>query len=280
MTDWSIWGFCYALGRLPHDFLSGTPVASNRGTADVPMMVSLLKSRRNQLVLIDTGFGSGTSMTGRKFDDFVRSDELLRRFDIDPPKIETLVLTHMHFDHAGNLDSFPNARIYVQRYEYESWKRVIDEFGGQAPKTHWAFSSLNVADFAALETAAADGRVVFLDGDADVADGVTCRLARDTHTFGSQWLEVATPDGSYAIAGDCCYTYENVERMWPPGYMQGNAWNMLREFQRMKAVAGEELARLVPGHDIALFDRHPSGKRQETRFIEVHLARGETSLLG
>ena len=279
MTDWNIWGFCYALGRLPHDFLSGAPVASNRGTVEVPMMISLLKSSRGQLVLVDTGFDSGASMTGRRFDDFVRSDVLLERFGVDPRKIETLVLTHMHFDHAGNLRGFPNARIYVQRYEYESWKRVIEEFGEQTSKSHWAFSSLNVADFHALEAAARDGRVVFLDGAAAVAEGVTCRLAKDTHTFGSQWREVATPDGAYVIAGDCCYTYENLERMWPPGYMQGNAWNMLREFRRMKDVAGDDLRRLVPGHDIALFDRHPGGRREETRFIEVHLAKGGASFL-
>jgi glyoxylase-like metal-dependent hydrolase (beta-lactamase superfamily II) len=280
MTDWSIWSFCYATGRLPHDFLSGSPVASNRGTVPVPMIVSLLKSSEDELVLVDTGFSAGASMTGRKFDDFVRSDDLLRRFDFDPAQIRKLVLTHMHFDHAGNLDAFPNARIYLQRYEYDAWKQVIAEFGGQPQsKDHWAFSSLSVDDFAALERAMAQGRVEFLEGDAEVAPGLTCRLARDTHTFGSQWLEIATPKGNYALAGDCCYTFQNVERMWPPGYTQGNTWNMVREFQKMKAVAGEDLARLVPGHDIELFTRHPSATWMGNPYIEVALAEGHASLL-
>lgn len=279
MSDWSIWSFRYATGRLPHDFLSGSPVASNRGTVEVPMIVSVLKSDADETILVDTGFSAAASMTGRKFDDFVPSHELLRRFEIDPLGIEKLVLTHMHFDHAGNLGAFPNARIYLQRCEYESWQSVIAEFGGARSKDHWAFSSLNVGDFDELDKAIAAGRVEFLDGDAQVADGVTCRLGRDTHTFGSQWLEVATARGSYAVAGDCCYTFENLERMWPPGYTQGNPWNMIREFQRMKAVAGDDLARLVPGHDIELFTRHPSGVRKGVRLIEVSRSPCHPSLL-
>jgi glyoxylase-like metal-dependent hydrolase (beta-lactamase superfamily II) len=280
MTDWSIWSFCYATGRLPHDFLSGSPIASNRGTVAVPMIVSLLKSAEDELVLVDTGFSAGASMTGRKFDDFVRSDDLLRRFDVDPAAIRKLVLTHMHFDHAGNLDAFPNARIYLQRYEYDAWKQVIAEFGGKPQsKDHWAFSSLSVDDFTALERAMDQGRVEFLDGDAEVAPGLTCRLARDTHTFGSQWLEIATPKGRYAVAGDCCYTFQNLERMWPPGYTQGNSWNMIREFQKMKDVAGDDLARLVPGHDIELFTRYPSATWMGNPYIEVALAEGHASLL-
>jgi len=280
-TDWSIWTFCYAMGRLPRDFLSGSPINSNRGTVEVPMIVSLLASSADELVLIDTGFSAGASMTGRRFEGFVRSDELLRNFGFAPERIEKVVLTHMHFDHAGNIDGFPNARFFLQREEYEGWRRVLERYGGgDRSKSNWIFSSLNVDDFAALERAKGEGRVELIDGDYEVAEGVYCRLAKDTHTFGSQWIEVATGRGRYVVAGDCCYSFENLERMWPPGYLQGNAWNMLREFERMKAVAGEDLSRLIPGHDIELFNRYPSGVRAGTRFVEAHLAARHASLLG
>jgi len=80
-------------------------------------------------------------MTGPGFKDFVRSDEVLRRHGIDAAGIDTLVLTHLHFDHAGNLDAFPNARIFVQRYDYEAWKKVIGEYGRDGvTKDRWVFS--------------------------------------------------------------------------------------------------------------------------------------------
>lgn len=84
--------------------------------------------------------------------------------------------------------------------------------------------------------------------------------------------------GRYVVADDCCHTFENLNRMWPPGYSQGNPWNMLREFNRMKDVAGADLARLIPGHDIKLFSRYPSGEREGMRFAEVCLAGQHTSL--
>lgn len=245
------------------------------------MLVTLLRSSDDETILVDTGFEAAGSMTGAGFSGFVRSDLLLRRFGYAPDSIDKIVLTHMHFDHAGNFHHFPNARIYLQRYEYEAWKRVIREHdSGQATKADWAFSSLNLGDFDLLESAMGEGRVEFLEGDARIAPGVTCRLAQDTHTFGSQWVEVATGRGRYVVAGDCCYTFENLVRMWPPGYTQGNPWNMLREFTKMKEVAGEALSRLIPGHDIELFKRYPSAEREGIRFAEASLAEQHASLLG
>jgi glyoxylase-like metal-dependent hydrolase (beta-lactamase superfamily II) len=281
MIDWSIWTFCYAEGRLPLDFVRGTPVASNLGHIEVPMIFSLLQSTDGKRILVDTGFNDGVSMTGPGFKEFVRSDELLQRHGIAPHEIDTLVLTHLHFDHAGNIDAFPNARIYVQRYEYESWKQAITEFGGDGTtKDKWPFSSLNVDNFKSLDAAIARGRVTLLDGDHELCEGVTCRLAKDTHSFGIQWLEVATSGGTYALAGDICYTYYNVERMWPPGYLQGNAWNILREMKRIKKIVGDDLARMLPGHDIEIFERHRTGRPHGTRVVELYLAPDQTSLLG
>ena len=280
MTDWSIWTFQFAEGRLPLDFVRGAPVASNQGTTPVPMIFSLLQSSGGERVLVDTGFASGASMTGPGFKDFVRSDEILARHGIAADTIDTLVLTHLHFDHAGNLDAFPNARIFVQLYEYESWKKVLGRYGaGGVTKDRWAFSSLDENNFRALDNAIEQGRVVFLDGDHQLCDGITCRLARDTHSFGIQWLEVQTSSGPFALAGDVCYSYFCAERMWPPGYLQGNPWNMIEEIERIRKVAGDDLARLLPGHDIEIFKRHRSGESHGVKVAELHLADNHKSLV-
>jgi len=280
MIDWSIWTFQFAEGRLPLDFVRGTPVASNQGTTPVPMIFSLLQSSDGERIVVDTGFASGASMTGPGFKDFVRSDEILARHGIAADTIDTLVLTHLHFDHAGNLDAFPNARIFVQLYEYESWKKVLGRYGaGGITKDRWVFSSLDENNFRALDRAIAQGRVIFLDGDHHLCDGITCRLARDTHSFGIQWLEVQTSGGPFALAGDVCYSYFCAERMWPPGYLQGNPWNMIEEIERIRKVAGDDLARLLPGHDIEIFKRHRSGESHGVKVAELHLADNHKSLV-
>ncbi len=280
--DHSIWTFCYARGRLPADFMGGVLVRSNQGLVDVPMLYSLVASGSRagarRLTLVDVGFKSGVSMTGRKFDDFETPDVVLRKVGVLPEEIGAVVLTHMHFDHAGNFDAFPNARIFVQRREYEMWQGVIASIPDlSVGKQSWMLSSLDVDVFRRFEGAIRDGRVTFLDGDGEVAPGLCCRLAEDTHTFGSQWVEVATESGPYVLAGDCVYWYSNIERMWPPGYLQGNAWNMMRAFERLRRVVDDRLERIVPGHDMGVFSRHKSWVAGLNPVAEIHLAAGEPS---
>ena len=108
--------------------------------------------------------------------------------------------------------------------------------------------------------------------------GITCHLAENTHTFGSQWVEVATADGPYVLAGDCVYWYANVERMWPPGYVQGDTWRLIETYRELRGLVGEErLERIIPGHDMETFKRHPSWAVGKNLFAEVHLAAGEKS---
>lgn len=280
--DHSIWTFCYARGRLPADFMGGVLVRSNEGLVDVPMLYSLIESRPHtgarRLTLVDVGFKSGISMSGRKFDDFELPDAVLGKVDARPDQVDAVILTHMHFDHAGNFDAFPNARIFVQRREYEMWQGVIASIPDlSVGKQSWKLSSLDVDVFRRFETAIGDGRVTFIDGDAEVSSGIWCRLAEDTHTFGSQWVEVATEDGPYVLAGDCVYWYSNLERMWPPGYLQGNAWNMLRAFERLRRVVDDRLDRIVPGHDMGVFARHKSWIAGLNPVAEIHLAAGSVS---
>ena len=281
MSDYSIWSCCFARGMLPADFMGGSPIASNQGMVETPMLYTVLAAateHRPRLIVVDTGFKDGISMTGRPFDDFERPPAVLAKLGFTPADVDLVVLTHLHFDHAGNFDAFPNAEIVVQRREYEQWQATIAGVPDPAAgKQTWTLSSMDVAVLPRLSEAIAAGRVRLLDGDATIAPGVQARLAADSHTFGSQWLEVTTPDGVFAIAGDCAYRYVNVERMWPPAYLQGNPWNMLAAFRRMLDAVDGKVDRIIPGHDMEIFRRHPSWIAGGNPVAEVHLAAGHPS---
>jgi N-acyl homoserine lactone hydrolase len=276
-----MWSFCYAKGRVPRDFIEGSPVGSNQGSLEIPMTYSVIAPQAdNKIILVDTGFASGRSMTGRAFADFEDPITILAKIEREPKDVRTIVMTHLHFDHAGNIDAFPEATIVVQRYEYDSWKRVLKHIGDEPrDKTNWVLSSINLDDFIRFDRAIADGRVVFVDGPHDLCPGITLHLAADSHTFGSQWIEVATPDGTYVVAGDAVASFANLERMWPPGYHQGNCWSLLDCYGRIKATVGHDrLDRIVPGHDMELFRRAPSWTKGQNPVAEVHLAAGQESM--
>ncbi len=282
-TDYSIWAFQYARSNMPRDFFGGTLVESNTGTVRNPMVYSAILGGADgetaKPIVIDTGMKGDFSPSGNGYDDIEHPETILAKVGLAPGDVETVILTHLHFDHAGNLDRFPNATFHVQRGEYDGWKRVFELPGGLGnDNRQWPLSSINPADFEILDALIADGRVAFLDGDTEIAPGVTCRLARDTHTFGSQWVEIDTGDGPYVVAGDCVYWYVNVERMWPPGYVQGNTWNLIETYRRLRALLSDDVDRIVPGHDPELFTRHPSWTAGRNPVAEIHLAAGHASM--
>ena len=280
-ADWTIWAFRYARSDMPRDFFGGTLVNSNKGRINNPMVYSLIHGGEpgaERPILIDTGMKGDWSPSGKTYENVEHPDTILAKVGFAPEDIEDVILTHLHFDHAGNLDRFPNATFHVQRAEYEGWKQVYELPGGLgSDTTMWPLSSMQKKDLDAVEALLADGRVNLLDGDTEFAPGVWCRLAFESHTFGCQWIEVQTSGGPYVVAGDCVYWYENIERMWPPAYVQGNTWNLIKVYRAIRDAVNDETDRVVPGHDPELFLRHPVFEAGHHPVAEIHLAEGQNS---
>lgn len=281
-TDWSIWALEYARSNMPKDFFGGTLTHSNEGRVRNPMLYSVVMGgavgEAAKPIVIDTGMKGDFSPSGKSYENVEAPSVTLAKIGLAPEDIETVVLTHLHFDHAGNLDQFPNAKFLVQRSEYDGWKQVLAEPGDPRGRDRkWAMSSLNPADFEVLDALIADGRVTFLDGDEEIAPGLTCRLETDSHTFGSQWVEVQTPEGPFVVAGDCVYWYANVEELWPPGYIQGNAWRLIETYRRVLGLLDGEVNRIVPGHEPEVFVRHPSWTAGHHPVAEIRLAASDAS---
>ena len=66
--------------------------------------------------LVDTGFGQeAAERRGRKLLRCPISS--LSVLGIDPSQVQDVILTHLHYDHAGNLPKLPNARFHLQERE-------------------------------------------------------------------------------------------------------------------------------------------------------------------
>ena len=67
-------------------------------------------------VVVDVGYGRAEGE--RRGRTFLRCPtEGLRLIGIEAAAVRDVVITHMHYDHAGNLELFPNARFHIQDAE-------------------------------------------------------------------------------------------------------------------------------------------------------------------
>src|SRR5690606_10552501 len=94
---------------------SFVPVDPHDGPMPMDFFVWLLR-QGDRTILVDTGFGTeAANARGRKL---LRCPiEALRALGVDPDTITDVVVTHLHYDHAGNLDKLPNARFHIQADE-------------------------------------------------------------------------------------------------------------------------------------------------------------------
>ena len=67
-------------------------------------------------LLVDTGFSADMAVRrGRRY--LASPVDLLKQIGIAAESVEDIVVTHMHYDHAGNIAAFPKARLHLQEKE-------------------------------------------------------------------------------------------------------------------------------------------------------------------
>lgn len=204
-----------------------------------------------RVIVIDTGF-SPFSSEKRRRPYLHRPADLLRRIGIAPEQVGDVILTHLHYDHVGNLSDFPVATFQIQA-------REVAAATGPDMTHHLLREHYEVEDVATLVRLIHAGRVRFHEGTGDVAPGVRVHLAPG-HTAGLQAVEVNTATGPLVIASDAVHYYANAEQENPfPALL--DVAGELHTYRRLTALAGG-LERLVPSHDpevLARFPSHPDG---------------------
>jgi glyoxylase-like metal-dependent hydrolase (beta-lactamase superfamily II) len=172
--------------------------------------------------------------------------ELLGELGFAAADVPVVVLSHLHYDHTGHLADYPNARVLVQRSEVEFWEGPLSHRG--------AYVHLRPHDdLVALRTLVDGGRVDLLDGDAEVAPGITVHLVGG-HTAGTQVVRAETSDGPVVLASDASHFYANVEEDRPYGAVH-HLDLMYRAFDTLHELAGETGV-IVPGHDPLVRSKH------------------------
>lgn len=200
--------------------------------------------------VVDTGFGAAD---GAKRGRALMHDvpDILKQVGIDAATQRDVILTHMHWDHAGGIDAFPRARFHVQESE-------IGFCTGRCMCFEVLRRPFDVEHVVSAVRALYAERIRFYDGETELAPGVTLHLIAG-HSGGIQAIRVRTKRGWVMLAGDTTHFWMNIRNRNPFPIVH-NVERMLAGFDTLESLA-DGPDHIIPGHDPLILKRfpHPDG---------------------
>ncbi|AFZ72455.1 N-acyl homoserine lactonase family protein [Natronobacterium gregoryi] len=155
----------------------------------------------------------------------------------EPEDVDYVVLSHLHVDHAGNVDAFPDAEVIVQKSElrYAFWPDGVQRL------------FYLEGDFSPLRDESMD--VTAITGEYDLfGDGSVVAFPTPGHTPGHQSLAVELESKTVVLAADVANSREGYERERVPSFV----WSLedsLESIQRVRSRARKTDATVVVHHD-------------------------------
>ena len=235
------------LHRLACGWLTGPAPAfleNGEGRLRVPVPAWLIEHPRGT-VLFDAGMHPDVAKDAparlgplaQIFDaEYAPADRCAARVEergFDPGRIDFLVNSHLHFDHAGGNETVPNARLVLQRREWEA---------GNDP-------DLAASNGYAKHDFDHGHDRLLVDGEHDLfGDGSVVCIPTYGHTPGHQSLRVRLPTGGeHILTADACYLRETLDALHLPGVSHDRE-QMLATLHRLRALEAAG-STLVFGHD-------------------------------
>lgn len=195
--------------------------------ANIPCFAFLLTGEDGELVLVDTGFdpkyipGMNTSFEQGAQQKLTAA---VARLGYDPGDIDTVIMTHLHWDHTGAMRDFPSARFYVQADEFRGLFQLNPNEETYFNPNHW----LNLLP-----------QIELVEGDIELRPGLKL-IRTGGHTKGHQIVEVSTADGPILLAGDAPFNYDLLWQMIP-----AEGWKLYREGPGSRFYWDESIAPII-----------------------------------
>jgi glyoxylase-like metal-dependent hydrolase (beta-lactamase superfamily II) len=230
--------------RTPHmNFLSPDPHETT--AQDLDYFVWLIRGAGRD-ILVDTGFNAEEAkLRARKLT--INPVDALAGFGVAAGGIRDVIVTHLHYDHAGNLDRFPNARFHLQ-------EREMAYATGRCMCNGLLRLPFSVEHVTLMVRHVYGERVTFHSGDGEVAPGLTLHRVGG-HSDGLQVVRVETERGPVVLASDAAHYYANLQRGNPFPIVY-NVGDMVRAWDIVERLAGHP-DRFIPGHDPIVADIYP-----------------------
>jgi glyoxylase-like metal-dependent hydrolase (beta-lactamase superfamily II) len=262
MSTYEIIALRYATHDRPASENFLYPPGAGEDPHDYPMPIDYFVwviRNSERTIVVDTGFDYPAARArGRTL--LTHPVDALRAIGIDPEQVGDVVITHLHYDHAGNLGAFPNARFHLQDNEmiYATGRCMCH------PRLRYPFE---IEDVVTMVRRVYAGRVNFVDGDEEIAPGISLHHVPG-HTRGLQCVRVETARGPVVLASDAAHFYANIERQNPFPILVDLA-AMMESWRKLARLAGDQL-RTVPGHDPLVMQRYPRLAAEGVEAVMLH----------
>jgi glyoxylase-like metal-dependent hydrolase (beta-lactamase superfamily II) len=172
---------------------------------------SLLITHSGRRFLVDVGMGEKWNDKQRQIYGIKNTPK--DQWGFDPGSITDVILTHLHFDHAGGITSptadggvtlsFPQATIHLQK---ANWEHALNP----TPKDKASYLVDNVKPLA-------QAKLKLYEGTEEIAPGLRVHRV-DGHTKGQQWIEIASEKERILFATDLIPTAHHVPLAYHMGY--------------------------------------------------------------
>jgi glyoxylase-like metal-dependent hydrolase (beta-lactamase superfamily II) len=243
LPEYELFAIRYAMrdAKRADQFIGGDP-----HDGPMPMDYFLWVAKGPRTFIIDTGFTA--EVAKKRARTHLRDPiEALKLVGVDADAVEDVILTHLHYDHVGNFHRFPKAQFHLQETElhYAVGRHM------RYPRLAHSFEVEDVVGVVRLNYAK---RVLFYNGDAELAPGITVHPVGG-HSAGLQFVKVHTKRGWIVVASDVAHFYENMMtgRPYTTAFHVGG---MLEAFDTLRAHA-ETPQHMVPGHDPLVMKFYP-----------------------
>ena len=209
-----------------------------------------IRRKDGETTLVDTGTGP-TLAKERNLKGFVPPEQLTDRLGIKPEQVTKVVITHMHFDHVGGMENFPQlfpkAKFYVQKKEFDFW--IKSPIAKRAPfkGLQWGLGNKGLADLAKSP------RLVVVDGDKVIGPDMELLLTPG-HTPGLQGVLVNTAKGPVVVASDSAHIARSFKEDVPSGLIVDMV-TWMKSYDKLRSKAPVE--NLFPGHDTLMLTNYP-----------------------
>ena len=240
-----------------HNFLGGD---AHDGPMPLDYYVWAIVGEERTFV-VDCGFDAATGTArGRQLVQPV--DVGLRSIGIEPRDVRDVIVSHMHYDHAGNHDLFPNARYHLQAEEMRYCT-------GPSMCHGIVRAAFEVRDVQAMVGKVFTDRVVFHKKVSKLAPGITLHHVGG-HTGGLQVVRVRTLRGWVVLASDAAHFYANWQQRRPFPIVE-NVSEYLAAYDTIEKLASSP-DHVIPGHDPLVLEKYPKPRADCPNVVRVDLA--------